>query len=26
VYDCLVLLGRAKSLARIDAALKKAGV
>jgi glutamyl-tRNA synthetase len=24
VYDCLVLLGRAKSLARIDAALKKA--
>src|SRR5262249_8286817 len=23
VYDCLVLLGRAKSLARIDAALKK---
>jgi len=24
VYDCLVLLGRAKSLARIDAALKRA--
>ena len=24
VYDCLVLLGRARSLARIDAALKKA--
>ncbi len=25
VYDCLVLLGRAKSLSRIDAALQKAG-